>query len=85
MRYEIRVDGDLPEVPVEVFPELDHVTITTHTTRGSPGTEEAEGLVPFLWITWSVPPVPGGHGPTGRPGVMDPAADLTRHRTEASV
>ncbi|MGC3003775.1 hypothetical protein ACPF8X_36725 [Streptomyces sp. G35A] len=31
MRYEIRVDGDLSEVLVEVFPELDHVTMSGQT------------------------------------------------------
>lgn len=31
MRYEIRVDGRLSEALVEVFPELDHVTMPGQT------------------------------------------------------
>ncbi|MFF7852905.1 hypothetical protein [Streptomyces sp. NPDC007904] len=31
MRYEIRVDGDLSEALVGVFPELDHVTMSGQT------------------------------------------------------
>lgn len=31
MRYEIRVDGCLSEALIEVFPELDHVTMPGQT------------------------------------------------------
>ncbi|KES08546.1 hypothetical protein BU52_00440 [Streptomyces toyocaensis] len=31
MRYEIRVEGHLSEALIEVFPELDHVTVPGQT------------------------------------------------------
>ncbi|MBT3167509.1 hypothetical protein HTV80_31125 [Streptomyces sp. Vc74B-19] len=41
MRYEIRVDGHLSQPLIEVFPELDHVTLSGQTLLFGPVVDEA--------------------------------------------